>query len=410
MNLKAKHYCLIISLIITFHVNPVVTSGCTIFSLSDSTKSLMGNSEDYMEEGYMTVVNKNSQDFGVITFSFSNKWVQGGVNGYGLAIDGTGAINEMGMVSDSTLKDFPPAENIVELILKKCKNTNEAIELCKKYNLPVLKYGHMMFADSSGNSAIVVLDKEGYTQFLKKEGSYQLLTNFDPLNPEVGFYPCWRYDTANTMLPHLAVSEWNAAEVLNAVRQEGCIKTHYGNVYDCKNKRFLFFRNLDYTQSLVFNIEELLNGDEFRIKVKTLPKLEQFTYPAGNSIIENGSNSVSFEAMEGDYKLIMSRSENFENPVVYPLLFADKEKASLGLFFFICLLLFIPGKKIKVVSLAMLMVVSVSCKKDFDLFQPLKKYKAQITVNETGRWYWKIEGKTKSGYNISTKPLYFNIK
>lgn len=137
MRLKAKRYFLIISIAITLFINPTDTLGCTIFCLSDSTQSLMGNSEDYIEEGYMTLVKQNSPDYGMITFSFADKWVQGGVNEYGLAIDGTGAIKEMYMVSDSSLEDLPSKENIVEIILKRCKNTDQAIELCRKYNLPV---------------------------------------------------------------------------------------------------------------------------------------------------------------------------------------------------------------------------------------------------------------------------------
>ncbi len=410
MRLKAKRYFLIISIAITLFINPTDTLGCTIFCLSDSTQSLMGNSEDYIEEGYMTLVKQNSPDYGMITFSFADKWVQGGVNEYGLAIDGTGAIKEMYMVSDSSLEDLPSKENIVEIILKRCKNTDQAIELCRKYNLPVLKYGHLMFADSSGNSAIVVLDKEGHTQFIRKECNYQLLTNFNPLNPEVGYYPCERFDTANSMLPDLAINEWKASEVLNAVRQEGCIKTHYGNVYDCRNKKFFFFRNLDYTQSLLFNIDELLKGNVFRVKVKSLPKLEQFTYPVESTVVETGNNSVSFRAVKGDYKLIMSKSENFENPIVIPIISGKIDEASLGLFFFIVLFLFIPWKKFKAASLALLLFVSISCDKDPDLFQPVEKYNVQITVNETGKWFWKIEGKTNSGYNITTKTLSFRIE
>jgi hypothetical protein len=87
MKIKSKLHNLIISIIISLLLNPSQISACTIFSLSDSTQALMGNPEDYMKEGYMSVVKRNKQ-------------------------------------------------------------------------------------------------------FLKKAGNYQLLTNFNPLNPEVGYYPC----------------------------------------------------------------------------------------------------------------------------------------------------------------------------------------------------------------------------
>jgi len=59
----------------------------------------------------------------------------------------------------------------------------------------------------------------------------------------------------------------------------------------------------------------LLNGNEFRVKVKTLPKFGKFIYPLDNSKIENNGNAVSFEAVDGDYGLIMSRSESFADTV-----------------------------------------------------------------------------------------------
>jgi len=389
--------------------------GCTIFSLSDSTQSLMGNSEDYWEKGYMNVTQGDEKGYGRITFSFANKYVQGGINEHGLAIDGTGAIKEMQMVVDPSVPELQLSENIVDIILKKCKNADEAVDLCRKYNLLVLKNCHIMFTDASGKSVIVVLDKEGYTQYLTKKGNYQLITNFNPLNPEVGYYPCERYDTASTMLPNLSPDIWRAADVLNAVKQDGGKETHYGQVYDCAKKKFYLFRNQNYLQALVFDVETLLKGKNYRIKLDLLPKLENFVFPSGNASISSINNSISLQAESGDYKLIVAKSDKFENPLAFNILPYEIVKSSFGLIGIFLLILCIPKARVRILPLTAIILLLVSCV-DNVFEKPkgeTKNYRVQIDETsglDTGTWYWKIEGKTNSGYSFETKPLCFTIE
>jgi len=370
----------------------------------------MGNSEDYWEKGYMTVTQGNGKEYGRITFSFADKYVQGGINEHGLAIDGTGAIKEMQMVVDPSIPDLPTRENIIDIILEKCKTADEAVELCRNYNLLVLKCCHILFTDTSGKSVIVVLDKEGHTQFLTKNGNYQLITNFNPLNPTIGYYPCERYDTASIMLPNLSPTIWKAADVLNAVKQQGGIETHYGQVYDCANKKFYLFRKQEYSQALVFDIESLLKGKNFRIKLGLLPKLEKFVFPAGNGTLNAINNSISFQAEGGDYRLILAKSDKFENPIICNILFDEIVKSSLGLIGFFLLILCIPKTKVRIIPFALIFLFIISCEKNPFETQNRETNNYTIQINEIsgldpGTWYWKIEGKTNSGYSFATKPL-----
>lgn len=411
--MKSRLICLIIFFLIFLRASE--SFGCTIFSLSDSTQSLMGNSEDYWEKGYMNVTQGDESEYGRITFSFADKYVQGGINEHGLAIDGTGAIKEMQMVVNHSVPDLQSSENIVDIILRKCKNADEAVDLCRKYNLLVLKYCHIMFTDASGKSVIVVLDKEGCTQYLPKKGNYQLITNFNPLNPEVGYYPCERYDTASMMLPNLSPDIWRAADVLNAVKQEGGKETHYGQVYDCAKKKFYLFRNQNYLQALVFDVEALLKGKNYRIKLDLLPKLESFVFPSVNASISSINNSISLQAESGDYRLILAKSDKFENPLVYNILPYEIVKSSFGLIAIFLLILCIPKARVRIVPLVATVLLIVSCV-DNTIDQPkgeTKNYRVQIDETgglDAGTWFWKIEGKTNSGYSIATKPLCFEIE
>ena len=93
-----------------------------------------------------------------------------------------------------------------------------------------------------------------------------------------------------------------------------------GYCYDCAKKKFYLFRNQNYLQALVFDVEALLKGKNYRIKLDLLPKLESFVFPSVNASISSINNSISLQAESGDYRLILAKSDKFENPLVYNIL------------------------------------------------------------------------------------------
>jgi hypothetical protein len=387
------------------------SKGCTIFSISDSTKSILGNTEDTVEEGFMTISPSKPDSYGRITFSFADKYVQGGINEYGLAADGTGA-KEMQIVLDPTKPNLSDNVNIIDLMLKKCKTVDEVIPLCSQYNLTVLKWAHIMVADGSGKSVVIEIGKNGYTEFLIKDGNYQLLTNFNLSNPTIGYYPCWRYDAAIKLLPNVKTEIWDAASVLKAVNQGGGIQ--YGHVYDCTNKKFHLFRNDDYNQALVFDVEKLIKKGEDRLKMNDLPKLKEFSFPADSLFGNSEKIDISFRSVVGDYKIYVSKSTDMKNSISFPLVMKDISKVAFCFIPFLFLFLYPIKRRKQSGGLAMifLFVILFSCNKDDDKSlrnNNLMPYETQIDGIDSGDWYWMVKGTTENGYQIETKPMKFTM-
>ena len=55
-----------------------------------------------------------------------------------------------------------------------------------------------VFVDKTGNSVIIEGDEVIY-----KQRNYQVVTNYLQNHPELGGYPCWRHETATSMLNNL---------------------------------------------------------------------------------------------------------------------------------------------------------------------------------------------------------------
>lgn len=399
-----------LTMLITFQIN---ADACTIFSKSDEDTSLMGNSEDYNKQGFMTVTTSSEGNFGMITFSFADNYVQGGINEYGLAIDGTGAINEMPMVSDSEKTTFE--DNIIEELLKKCKNVDEVINLCDQYNLPVLKIAHIMVADALGNSVIIELGKDGYTEYLTKEGNWQVLTNFNISNPSIGYYPCDRFEKASEMLPVIKPEIWDTVKVLDAVKTAG---TKYSQIYDCKNKTFHLFLNGNYKMALVFDVEKMLENGNNKYRLKKLFKM----YNVMGSIDgpTTKTSKLFFSAPESIYQLKADNNNN-DKQIILPVKSADNVNnfymyyfisIVLSIVIFLCIvrvLRAIKNKKKKTMIMSLLLSVSLSMVMiwTFDIFKNdyvTCSYSISFETIPPGKWSWYICEQTELPFALNTAP------
>lgn len=98
-----------------------------------------------------------------------------GMNEYGLSIAVlSDAQATYPQNHDITLLDF----SIPRLVLDRAKNVEEAIHLIQNYNLIyIVAPLHYMVADADGNSAVIEF-VNGKMEILKKQGNYQVVTNF----------------------------------------------------------------------------------------------------------------------------------------------------------------------------------------------------------------------------------------
>jgi len=115
-----------------------------------------------------------------------------------------------------------------------------------------------MFGDATGDSAII----EPLT-VLRKEGQYQVATNFYQSQPVPEYYTRNRYNTAVSMFENADfISVDLFREILDAVHQEGGSPTVYSNIYDLKQRIIYLYHYYDYDHVVIINLgEELAKGE-----------------------------------------------------------------------------------------------------------------------------------------------------
>jgi choloylglycine hydrolase len=239
----AKRIVVVSLLLIYFRLS----LACTIFSVTQGGKVLVGNNEDapYSFPDKMWFVPASDRAHGRVCFGWYC-FAQGGMNDQGLFMDWAVTPNA-GKKSDK-----PPFEgNIVERVLANCATVEEAVALFQQYAYDG-NDAHFLIADRAGSS-VVGEWIDGQFKPVRKSGPYQLITNFLLSEPERGNYPCRRYTTASKMLDQSGkMTVQDCAAMLKAVSADwtdGDSRggTKYSNVFDLGNREVYVYyrRNFD---------------------------------------------------------------------------------------------------------------------------------------------------------------------
>lgn len=284
-----KIFALLSIIVVMFFTANVYAYACTIFTKEQDGKVLAGNNEDYLYRinSSMTVKAADKGSYGVVIFSNSS-YVQGGMNEKGLFYDGA-ACPSTNVPYSKDMKTL--GTNFGEEVLSKCSNVDEAVAFLKKYNIPKSFGDHLLLADATGKSAIVEW-VQGEMKIIPKEKDYQVVTNFFISNPELGGYPCNRYETAEAMLKGFDnVSLTNFKDVLSKVKQDwGDGGTKYSNIYDLSNKLVYVFNRADFNRVASINLAEelgkLKNGEKENHKIEEL-NYEKFEDKSFNPGVES---------------------------------------------------------------------------------------------------------------------------
>ena len=171
---------------------------CTIISQAIGDTVLFGNNEDYSLSGtYMWFRPPQAGTYGAVYFGFDHNndpadgYAQGGMNTRGLACDSNG-------LPEAPLNPHP--ENLplpgpfMQSVLEECATVNETIIWCENHNFGSSLFAQFHFADAYGDSVVVSAGLDQELAFTRKTHlSYLVSTNFNLVNPDNGWYPCWRY-------------------------------------------------------------------------------------------------------------------------------------------------------------------------------------------------------------------------
>ncbi|UCB59189.1 MAG: hypothetical protein JSV67_02530 [Thermoplasmatales archaeon] len=147
--------------------------------------------------------------------------------------------------------------------LAKCKTVSEVLDVFDDYNLVGMHQYQVFFADRNGDSLIIEGD-----DIIYKEGDFQVITNFLHSHPELGFYPCWRYETAVSMLENMnELSCEYFRSICNATHQK---TTVHSDVYDLREGIFYVNFNNNFENPLEFDLNEELAKGKRRIHIGSL--------------------------------------------------------------------------------------------------------------------------------------------
>lgn len=232
------------------------THSCTVFFASDNETVLAGNNEDWSDSNScFWIIPSINGKHGWIKFGFSGGFPQGGMNEQGLFWDATGCAY-LGMpVSEATKTELKVP--IMQKVIEECASINEAQQIFEDYFGEDQYKAQYLIGDASGGSMIV----EGDDIIPKKE-FYQVVTNFYQSHPELGGYPCERYDKAISMLENSTdFSVLSFGQILSETHQEGKYPTQYSNIYDLKRGKVYLFYNHHFDEYIPIDLkDELAKG------------------------------------------------------------------------------------------------------------------------------------------------------
>ncbi len=233
----------------------VKTHGCAMFTLVSGDTVLMGNNEDFIKPGYVWFVPAETGKLGRVNFGFNDHFAQGSMNEKGLAFDAA-VVGEVPWEPDPAKKEV---DNLLELIMDTCGTVKEALALFETYNCKHLARSQFMFADETGDGAVVTWWPETGLSVVRRSGEYLINTN---TRLEASAFRCERYVLAERVVAGKTPTIDVARDALNAIHQEGKDAfTSYSNVYDLKRGLVHVYNLANYDEVVTFDLaEELAKG------------------------------------------------------------------------------------------------------------------------------------------------------
>ena len=255
-------------------VSDPAPESCTIFTASYGDTVLFGNNEDWINPNtYYWVVPPKGGDYGVVYFGFDNFWPQGGINEKGLAYD----VNALPKAALNPHPELPKVKNPFYEFLRKCSTVEEVIDRVKSHSWESSWRAQLHVADGTGDAVIISAGPDGEIAFTRKQkgNGYLVSTNFNRANPKNGRYPCWRYDTAVTMLEKIQDEDDLTADsfrsILDSVHQEGpSANTVYSNAFDLKHGIIYLYHWHQFDEVVKLNVAEEINKAPSPTRIRDL--------------------------------------------------------------------------------------------------------------------------------------------
>jgi choloylglycine hydrolase len=252
-------------------------SACTGFITSENDLVLVGANEDWWDpDPYIRFQPSTNENFGymMIECKFPLPWDPDfhrpftGLNDQGLFLDF--------FITPELKVSFDPTKPLLlkdptSYFMEKCSTVSDVVDFLESHNLFLLnllglKNGQMFVADKTGNSVIFEGD-----DIIYNEGVFQVVTNFLQSHPELGNYPCWRYETAVSMLENMTVPSVDySRSILNETHQVSYCPTQYSGVYDLNQLIIYLNHYQDFEKTIEISLQTELSQGEHTIHLPSL--------------------------------------------------------------------------------------------------------------------------------------------
>ena len=274
---------LLISILVTLFLLITSTSitACSGFVLRKDGNVLIAHNKDWWSPDttihvYPSEENAYGRMFLEIPFphifNSNYKVLAGGFNEHGLCYESF--VTPLNLASFKPFKP-PLFKNPVDHILQRYTTVQEVIDYIEAHNLffvnYILAYGQIFVIDRTGDAAIIEGD-----EIIRIQGDYQICTNFLQSNPELGNYPCWRYETLTKELKNLTEPNITAFENLLQTVQ---LFTQYSWIYDPNDTILHLYHFHDYQHSIQLDLEEEFKQEAHTYYLPTLFEPENNTPP-----------------------------------------------------------------------------------------------------------------------------------
>lgn len=217
---------------------------CTIFVLTDTSRTLFFNNEDFSNPvSRLWFVPAGKDYLGCAYVGFNDGWAQGGVNTAGLAFD---------WVADAMETYTPAADlkrtrgNSSQRMLETCTTVEEAIAFYRTHREVEFARATILIADRSGAS-VIIRAREGKLLFERDTQSRGFGYGGKILRERLARPP--------------APTSSNGVEILRACRQSGEFPTQYSNIFDLKSGEILVYPDVRRDDSISLSLAaELAKG------------------------------------------------------------------------------------------------------------------------------------------------------
>ena len=390
------------------------TSACTIFYVYKDGVILAGSNEDWKDPyTKMWFYPAEGDKQGWVKFGFGGGFPQAGMNESGLFWDATSG-PYLGMPYSEEHKIFYDGA-LMQKVIEECSDISEALEVFEQYYCQDQYKAQYLLGDSSGHSIIVEGDDILYNEY-----SYQVLTNFYQSCPELGGYPCWRYDKAVEMLQGCEnLTEYFAGTVLASTHQEGNYPTQYSIIFNLKARELLLFYYHNYHEFLSINLDEELDKGANSYNIPPLFLKIKLISPSNGDMISGASVTLQWKGLPANsYEVLFSEDPGFDDHKTYiagSTSGVDHEKSVTPI---LLLSILIPGifilrrRKILPSLLLICTFMLTSCNKAdeesiVDNTVLFTKVISGLEPNTT--YYWKISAAAENSANFRTETITYSF-